>query len=72
MNHPIPYLVLPVVIAVNAVNLAGLIEKSGMVAASTAGDALAAATLLVSTLVAALLATRLAQDNRRRVWVRRR
>jgi hypothetical protein len=72
MKYPAPYLALPVVIAVNAVNLAGLIEKSGMIAASSAWDVLGSATLLVSTLVAALLATRLAEDNRRRAWVRRR
>ncbi|MBI5304971.1 MAG: hypothetical protein HY868_22760 [Chloroflexi bacterium] len=72
MKASLPYLALPVVIAVNAANLANLIEKSRMIAPDTSWDVLSTATILASTLLAALLATLLEENKRRRAWVRRR
>lgn len=72
MKTRLPYLALPIVISVNAVNFANLIEKSRVLAPDISWDVISTATILASTLIVTLLATIRVEENRRHALIRRR
>lgn len=72
MKTRLPYVALPIVISLNAVNFANLIEKARVLAPDISWDVIWTATILASTLVVTLLATILAEENRRHALIRRR
>ncbi len=71
MKNQLPYIALPIVIALNAVNFANLIEQSRILAPNILWDVIWSATILASTLAVTLLAAILVEDNRRHAWIRR-